>query len=188
MLNFEGTGRRYRERIQYRAEDLFDRMIHDHLLKGGDFDAKKITKFFGTAVRTAQLMTDLEIGTGLNPCPEEEEEENDDENCETTPAQNGLQTFTPDKEGPATHSVPTCACQPHVVHDEVRDLGEGDTEGPPGCVGNAERVCDPDSGSDQADDNGPAGSGEVNPPEQQPVPAVTRPGTGRGHSGGPQGS
>jgi len=182
MLNFEAMGKRYRERIQYRADELIDHMISDHLLKGGEFDAQKITKMFGTAVRIAQLLTDLEIGTGLDPCPEETNDQDSE-----TPSQNGLQTFTPD-----THK-PHCRCEAGATpvdqcDHEVCNFGEGNPEGPTGGERDEVGVCYPDHRSDQANDNRPAGSGEINLPEQQSVPAVTRPGTGWGHSGGPEGS
>lgn len=180
MLNFESMDKRYRERIYYATEDLLDKMITDYLIKGGQFDAQKITKFFGTACRIAQLCVDLEIGTGLNPLRGERIDE--DTNRETPcDKQGGCQSFTRDET--AKQSGPRLT---ELVEDEVSDLGTRDTQGPPGCVGNASGVCDSECAADQADDNGPTGGGEIDAPQQQPVPAESRSREGRGHSGGPE--
>ena len=75
MLNFEGLSKAYRDRLWGEAEFFLSKMVEDHLLKGGEFDAQKITKMFGTAVCTAQLLLDLEIGTGLCPLREDDDDE-----------------------------------------------------------------------------------------------------------------
>lgn len=144
---------------------MMDQIILDHLFKGGEFDATKITKKFGTVVRIAQLVTDLEIGTGLNPLEEKKDDEND--------------------QGVKFRSVPV---NPDTSPDEneVDNLRTGNPKGPSGCVGSKSWVCHSDSTADQTDDNGAARSGEVHPPQQQSVPTEPGPGTGRGHSGGPE--
>ncbi len=161
MLNFEGMSEQYRERIRWKAQEIVDRLTMDHFLKGGKFDAPRITEFFSTAIRTAQLLADLEIGTGLDPLMEEQNGKNYQETDHQP-----LNAFTP---------------------NEVGDLGKGDPEGPPGCSGNTVGVYDPGCQPNSSDDNGPAGGGEVNTTEQQPTPPKPGPGERGGHSGGPQG-
>ncbi len=164
MLNFENLSSDYRWRIQRVARDLMNRQIQDHLLKGGEFDAQKITKMFGTACRTAQLIVDLEIGTGLDPFVEEKEydEDNQETQCSDDAAELG-----------------------RFIRDDVGDFGESGTERPAGSDGTPEWMVDPKRTSNPVDYHGAAGGGEVDPPEQQPVPPVTRPRTGRGHGSGP---
>ena len=174
MLNFESMNKEYRARIHYRTEVLLDKLIEDHVLKGGKFDAQKITQFFGTSCRIAQLVTDLEIGTGLDPLPLEEKDEDTHSSETINKSISDAQTFTPDE-----------ARWPTVVLTDERDLGEDDTEGPPGSGGDEVGVCDPDDATDEACNHGPTGGGEVNPAEQQPVLPVAGPRKGRGHRSGP---
>lgn len=153
MLNFETVSKEYRKRILYRVSYLFDTQVIDHLRKGGEFDAQKITRMFGAACRIAQLQTDLEIGTGLDPL--EEEEEDDTNSKETDPTK-----CNSDDLASTAHEIAAAG------GNAISNFGTDNPQGPTGGDGNEVRVCDPDSGPDQVDDNGSTGSGEVNSVEQ----------------------
>lgn len=179
VFNFARTSKVYRERVFYEVDHLLSKMVEDHLLKGGQFDAQKFTKMFTLAVRTAQLFVDLAIGMGLDPLPEEKDE--DDKNSDATD--------TKDSSPASTEVVPFLVPgQATDQHDEVGNLRSGNPKGPSGRLGNAGRVRNPNRAADQVDDNGPARGGEINPPQQQPVPPEPGPGEGRGYSSGPQGT
>lgn len=124
MLNFEATSEKYREDVRWNATEIVDTLVTDHLLKGGSFDAVKITKMFNDSIRTAQLVIDLFIGVGLSPL----REGNDDEN-------------TNSNEAPTSQSEDKCSSD-LSVGDGVRNLKEGDTKGPTGSIRSAERVSD----------------------------------------------
>jgi hypothetical protein len=70
-MNFEGMDRRLRDRVHWATGDLLGKVVRDHLLKGGKFDRTKMTQMFYECVRTAQLIEDLYVGTGLNPLEKE---------------------------------------------------------------------------------------------------------------------
>lgn len=74
-MNFEKMNRQLRERVHWRMEDYLDKLVRDHLLKGGKFDATKITTMFHDCVNAAQLVEDLVLGVGLNPLKDDEENE-----------------------------------------------------------------------------------------------------------------
>lgn len=163
MLNFDATSKQYKEKVRWDAQDLVEDLVKDHLMKGGSFDAVKITKFFNDSIRSSQLLVDLFIGAGLSPLEDAYDGNTNSEAATTGQNEGGL---------PANA----------FTTDGVSDLGKADPEGPTGSGGNEKRVAHTASEPDTADDNGTAGSGEVDAPKQQPVSAITGPGTGRGHS------
>ena len=183
--NFEGMNKEYQKRVDGMASYMVDRLVMDHLLKGGDFDAQKITKLFGRAVCTAQLIVDLTIGTGLNPL----EEEKNDENSEATGTRNQIQggIVSVPTSGPNQNQPVTATDANTSIHDEVSNLRSGNPEGPTGGFGNEGRVRNPNGAADQVDDHGATGGREIDSPQQQSVPTEPRPGTGWGHSSGPEG-
>lgn len=71
-------------------------------------------------------------------------------------------------------------------HCEKCDIGEGDSEGPTSGGGNEVGVRDPIAPAKSPSNNGSTSGGEVNSPEQQPVPPQSGPGEGRRHSSVPQ--
>ncbi len=170
MLNFEGMKEQYRRRIRWATDDILGKLVIDYLLKGGQFDGTKITRMFSTAVRTAQLLVDLEIGTGLDPLEKDEEEEEKDTNDSNSK--------TTQEGGAEVRSFGEV---------EVGHLGQRNPEGPTGSFGLEGRVRDPNGATDQTDDNGTAGSREVNPPQQQSAPTELGPGAGGRYSSGPEG-
>ncbi len=200
-MNFEGS-KEYRRRVQYQLDMLFDPLVKDHFTKGGNFDAQKFTRWFHECFKAAQLMVDLSIGTGVHPLRREKDGDEDDHQ-EAAASGTGRGTTLGDRLNaqadairglelpvnrfiPEPNTLPVREILPSTsIRDEVRDFGAGNTEGP-GRRGRDEiRVSRADSGPDQADDHGPARSGQEHTSQLEPISPITGPGTGRGHSGGP---
>ncbi len=80
MTNFERQSRAYRAQVHWRTESVVDQLVMDYLSRGGKFDARKINDIFNTALQTAQLLTDLEIGAGLISLNEEKDDDSSDGN------------------------------------------------------------------------------------------------------------
>ncbi len=179
MFNFEKSSLQYRDRVRRTANDLIRELVRDYLLKGGEFEARKISDIFNRAVRTAMLIVDLGIGIRLDPLKPEEEEKNDKNFIKKTNTESHITRHSP------CRSPRDRLLDLQRSRDDIGNIRSRNTEGPPGSFGNEGRVRNPNSAADQVDDNGPARGGEVNSSELESAPPGPRPGERGGYVGGP---
>lgn len=86
-MNFDQSNKQYKDRVKWRAGDLLDTRITEHIKNGGALDATILTKMFHDTVAAAQIIEDLWLGSGLDPLDKVKEEENAERNHETRDSQ-----------------------------------------------------------------------------------------------------
>ena len=148
MRNFNGSPLDYRKRVRYGAEQAYEEAVERKIKEGGTFGVIQASKLFVDCLDFSALLEDLVLASGLR------------------------QTGDDDLEAKETELKYK---RREDIRNAISDKQAGDTEGPSGDSGDVNGLRYTEHPADPPSDNGTAGSGEVDTPEQQPPPAITGP-------------